>query len=107
MKTHNFPTFLVPGYLAEILHYARWTIDIFFYFSSGYEPWAVEMPLKDCMVVGYDSYHDSNQKGMSVGAFVSTTNQTMTRYHSTCTMHRNDEELLNQMRACVTNALRK
>jgi len=73
----------------------------------GYEPWAVEMPLKDCMVVGYDSYHDSNQKGMSVGAFVSTTNQTMTRFHSTCTMHRNDEELLNQMRACVTNALRK
>ena len=29
----SFPTFLVTRYLAEILHYARWTNDIFFIFS--------------------------------------------------------------------------
>ena len=65
------------------------------------------MPMKDTMVVGYDSYHDSAQKGLAVGAVVATMNDEMTRYSSSCTLHRNDEELLNQMRLCMTNAVRK
>jgi len=73
----------------------------------GAEPWGVNMPLKDAMVIGYDSYHDSNQRGLAVGAVVATTNQAMTRYTSMTTMHRNDEELLNQMKVCVTQAIRK
>ena len=40
----------------------------------GAEPWAVPIPLKDTMVIGYDSYHDSSTKGMAVGAVVSTIN---------------------------------
>merc|ERR1719391_1488440 len=62
---------------------------------------------KVAMVIGYDSYHDSNQRGLAVGAVVATTNQTMTRFTSMTTMHRNDEELLNQMKVCVTQAIRK
>ena len=73
----------------------------------GAEPWGIALPLKECMVIGYDSYHDSNQRGLAVGAVVATTNVSMTRFSSTCTMHRNDEELLNQMKVCVTNAIRK
>jgi len=73
----------------------------------GAEPWAVAMPVKDTMVIGYDSYHDSNQRGMAVGAVVATLNQTMTKFSSSCTMHRNDEEMLSQMKVCVTNAVRK
>ena len=34
----------------------------------GGELWAVEVPLKGLMVVGYDTYHDSSRKGHSVGA---------------------------------------
>lgn len=33
----------------------------------GGELWAVEVPLKGLMVVGYDTYHDSSRKGHSVG----------------------------------------
>jgi len=73
----------------------------------GAEPWGVAMPVKDTMVIGYDSYHDSNQRGMAVGAVVATLNQTMTKFSSSCTMHRNDEEMLSQMKVCVTNAVRK
>jgi len=73
----------------------------------GAEPWAVALPIKDTMVIGYDTYHDSNQKGMAVGAVVATLNASMTKFCSSCTMHRNDEEMLSQMRVCVTNAVRK
>ena len=73
----------------------------------GAEPWGINMPLKETMVIGYDSYHDSNQRGLAVGAVVATINQSMTRFSSTCTMHRNDEELLDQMKVCVTNAIHK
>ena len=44
----------------------------------GAEPWAVDIPLKECMVIGYDSYHDSSAKGRSVGAVISTINQVST-----------------------------
>lgn len=73
----------------------------------GAEPWGVAIPMRDTMVVGYDSYHDSSQKGLAVGAVVATMNQSMTRFSSSCTLHHNDEELLNQMKMCITNALRK
>jgi aubergine-like protein len=73
----------------------------------GAEPWAVNMPLKDTMVIGYDSYHDSTQKGMAVGAVVASLNSTMTKYSSTCTFHHNNEELISQMKVCITSALRK
>ena len=33
----------------------------------GGDLWAVEVPLKGLMVVGYDTYHDSSKKGQSVG----------------------------------------
>ena len=48
--------------------------------KMGGEPWAVKMPLKDTMVIGYDTYHDTAKKGRSVGAIVATMNQTLTRY---------------------------
>ncbi len=77
----------------------------------GGEPWAVKLPLKDLMVVGYDSYHDSlapNKNGMkmAVGAVVSSINQTITRFCSTVSFHYNNEELLQQMRVCMAKALR-
>lgn len=73
----------------------------------GAEPWAVNIPLKDTMVIGYDSFHDSAQKGMAVGAIVASINPTMSRYVSSCTFHYNDEELINQMKVCVAKAIRK
>ena len=45
----------------------------------GGEPWAV----KDTMVIGCDTYHDSKTKGRSVGAVVTSLNSTFTK-PSTC-----------------------
>lgn len=71
----------------------------------GAEPWGVKIPMKNTMVVGYDSYHDSSQKGLAVGAVVATMNSDLTRFSSSTTLHRNNDELISQMKACFTNAI--
>lgn len=45
------------------------------------------------MVVGYDTYHDSTQKGKSVGAFVSSLNPKLTQWYSRVAYHSNQEEM--------------
>ena len=45
----------------------------------GGQPWAVDIPLKKVMVVGYDTYHDTVDKKKSVGALVATLNDSFTR----------------------------
>ena len=50
----------------------------------GGQPWAVEIPLKKTMVVGYDTYHDTVDKKKSVGALVATLNDSFTRLVVAC-----------------------
>ena len=45
----------------------------------GGEVWAVDIPLKNLMVIGIDCYHDSVSKGKSISGFVASTNQTLTK----------------------------
>ena len=59
----------------------------------GGEPWAVKIPLKDTMVIGYDTYHDSAQKGRSVGAVVASMNSTFTKYLSVANLHTNPAQV--------------
>jgi len=73
----------------------------------GGEPWTVKIPLKDTMVIGFDTYHDSINKGTSVGALVSSTNDTFTKYSSTCIFHKSNEEITMGMKGAVTKALRR
>ena len=76
----------------------------------GGEPWGIKLPLRDLMVVGYDSFHDSlapSKDGtkLAVGAVVSSTNASITRFASSVSFHYNNEELLQQMRVsgfCAT-----
>jgi len=53
--------------------------------------------LKNLMVVGVDTYHDSAKKGRSVGAFVASMNQRLTRYYSNCGFQSSHEELQNNL----------
>ena len=46
----------------------------------GGEIWAVEVPVKNIMVIGIDVYHDSLTKGKSIVGFVASTNANLTRY---------------------------
>lgn len=45
------------------------------------------------MVVGYDTYHDSLQKGQSVGAFLCSINQSLTAWFSRVSYHRDRDEM--------------
>ena len=47
------------------------------------------------MVIGYDTYHDTSQKGRSVGAVVASMNQTLTKWMSIANMHTNPAQELN------------
>ena len=56
------------------------------------------------MVMGFDTYHDSVNKGTSVGALVSSTNSTFTKYSSSCIFHKSTEgaiEITMGMKAAV------
>jgi len=74
----------------------------------GGEPWAVKMPLTDTMVIGYDTYHDTLQKGRSVGAVVASMNPSMTKYLSVASLHSNPaQELNDNICPAISKALRK
>ena len=73
----------------------------------GGEVWGVEMPLKGLMVVGIDCYHDSGSKGRSVGGVIASMNQNLTQYYSRCTFQHNHGELMNQLKVCMTGALKE
>ena len=60
----------------------------------GGEPWAVDIPMKGTMVIGYDTYHDSAQKGRSAGALVASLNKTFTKYLSVANLHTNPAQEL-------------
>jgi len=74
--------------------------------KMGAEPWRIEIPLRNMMVVGYDSYHDTDRQNKSFGAMVSTTNTSLTRFHSSCVEHGNYEELHPKIGECFISALR-
>merc|ERR1719244_833739 len=74
----------------------------------GGEPWAVKIPMKDTMIIGYDTYHDTLHKGKSVGAVVASLNPTCTKYLSVAHIHSSpQQELEDLMCPAITKALRK
>jgi len=73
----------------------------------GGEVWAVEIPMKKLMVVGFDVYHDSLSKGKSIGGFVASTNKYLTRYYSRITQQTSHQEISDQLKICMTGALKK
>merc|ERR1719260_72120 len=71
----------------------------------GGEPWAVKIPLKNTMVIGYDTYHDSLHKDKSVGAVVASVNNTFTKFISMDDFHTNLSEMTDRMCPAITKAL--
>lgn len=71
----------------------------------GGEAWAVKIPLKQTMLVGIDTYHDSSQKGRSVGGFCATMNQNYTKWYSNVTFQTTGTELSDGIKRCLTGAL--
>ncbi|NXU70935.1 PIWL1 protein, partial [Oreotrochilus melanogaster] len=74
--------------------------------KMGGELWSVEIPLKQVMIVGIDCYHDSLAGKQSIAGFVSSLNQTMTRWFSRSVVQSRGQELVDGLKACLQTALR-
>lgn len=57
--------------------------------------WSVNIPMKNVMLCGMDTYHDTARKADSVAAFVSSINETFTKWFSQAVVQRCKEELGN------------
>lgn len=73
----------------------------------GGELWALQIPMKNVMIVGIDVYHDSSKSTRSIGGFVASTNKTFTRWYSRCCFQIPGQELIDGLKVCFTSALRK
>ncbi|ESO02362.1 hypothetical protein HELRODRAFT_65566, partial [Helobdella robusta] len=73
----------------------------------GGELWALNIPAKNLMVCGVDVTHDPAHHKSSVVGFVSNINQTCTRWYSKVRMQQPGEEIVNGLKICFTDALRK
>ncbi|CAF1206609.1 unnamed protein product, partial [Didymodactylos carnosus] len=62
---------------------------------------------KTLMVIGMDSYHDLKRRTSSVGAFVASTNQTLTKFYSRIIYQRTTQELMDGLTQCLTDALKE
>lgn len=71
----------------------------------GGEAWGVKIPIKNAMLVGIDTYHDSSQKGRSVGGFCATMNPNYTKWYSNVTFQTTGTELSDGLKRCMTGAL--
>lgn len=58
------------------------------------------------MVVGYDTYHDSSQKGRSAGGFVASSNSTLTKWFSRVNFHTIREEMSSNLARNIVAALK-
>ncbi|BFZ18410.1 hypothetical protein BsWGS_21449 [Bradybaena similaris] len=75
--------------------------------KMGGEAWGVEIPLEGVMIIGIDSYHDSANKGQSVGALVASLNKQCTRYYSMTEDHPRGNDALNSLTTLLAVALKK
>jgi aubergine-like protein len=73
----------------------------------GGQLWAVEIPMKNAMTVGIDVYHDSLNKGTSVAGFIASVNDEMTKYYSRVVFQRSSQELIDGLKQCFSDSLRK
>ncbi|XP_037044625.1 protein argonaute-3-like [Bradysia coprophila] len=67
--------------------------------------WAINIPLKNGMICGIDTYHDADKKKNSVSAFVASLNATFTQWFSRATVQSCKEELLNGLCQSLIAAL--
>ncbi|KAM8962021.1 piwi-like protein 1 [Pelodytes ibericus] len=74
--------------------------------KMGGELWSLEIPLKDLMIVGIDCYHDTLSGRRSIGGFVSSLNQAMTRWFSRCVLQDKNQEIVDGLKVCMQAALK-
>lgn len=59
----------------------------------GGEVWMSNIPMKNTMICGIDTYHDSQKKKSSVCAFIASSNENYTKFFSRATIQETHQEL--------------
>lgn len=70
----------------------------------GGEIWQSNIPLKNTMICGIDTYHDSAKKNRSVCAFIATSNPTYTKFFSRATLQETHQELSSNLLITIKSA---
>ncbi|KAK9506113.1 hypothetical protein O3M35_008106 [Rhynocoris fuscipes] len=69
--------------------------------------WAVDIPVKNAMVVGLDTFHDTARQGKSVGAIVASLNKPLTRWYSKVFTQSPGLELIDGLEVSILACLQK
>nr|CAD7585878.1 unnamed protein product [Timema genevievae] len=69
--------------------------------------WRVQIPFKNVMVCGVDSYHDTESKGKSWAGFVASLDGDMTKWYSRVAVQLPSQELLDTLLAMLINAIHR
>ena len=99
----NFKTISNPGKLRSVAQKIAMQVNC----KLGGELWAVHIPMKTMMVCGVDVYHDPTRRGMSVVGFVASVNSTITRWYSRCKYQAPGQEVIDTLKVCFMECLRK
>ncbi|XP_046444818.1 piwi-like protein Ago3 [Daphnia pulex] len=75
--------------------------------KMGGELWAVSIPTKTLMVCGVDVYHDPTKRGQSVVGFVASVNPGLTRWFSRAKYQGPGVELVDTLKICFLESLKK
>ncbi|CAF1131387.1 unnamed protein product [Adineta steineri] len=73
----------------------------------GGEIWAVQIPSKTLMIIGIDTYRDSQSRSSQMVGFVASINPTCTRYYSRVIEQRSNKDLVTGLKSCMQDALQK
>ncbi|XP_063680134.1 piwi-like protein 1 [Bolinopsis microptera] len=74
--------------------------------KAGGHLWKINLPVKNVMFVGIDTYHDSLSRRRSVGGFVASMNDIQTRYYSRAFWHDNaGEEVFSGLQPIMKDTL--
>lgn len=73
----------------------------------GGELWTLQIPFRNAMFCGFDSYHDQSAGRRSVLGFVASINQTVTRWFSIAKFQQRGQELGDYLKIFLLSALRK
>ncbi len=75
--------------------------------KMGGSLWSINIPLKNGMICGIDTYHDADKNKNSVAAFIASLNPTFTQWFSRATIQSRKEELMNGLCQSTVEGLTK
>uniref|UniRef100_A0A2S2NF98 Protein piwi n=1 Tax=Schizaphis graminum TaxID=13262 RepID=A0A2S2NF98_SCHGA len=73
----------------------------------GGSPWRVNIPEPEMMIIGFDVYHDKQNKNKSYGALIATMNMSHSKFFSCVEPHQSGQEISSYFATSIYKALSK